>query len=163
MGDACMNFAALTFVDTAQCTASFVTKFKSQVVRAEGDFGKIPLWADGAALPILDEWKSARTVLSMIRSATAPLLDGKPAALNSADIYLLNPRQRIDWREGESDGLWAWLPLLPSPSVMLFSGIEAHNPPVGQLTAVNRTQPFAAINIGIVKAVWLVIDARKPE
>lgn len=153
-----VNFAPLNFIDASRMTASYVTKYKVQLKD-----GEIILRDGGKDLPVLGEWKSAKNVLSTIRSSAAPLLDGKPAFIEGAKLVSLGVNERRDWDDPpKSPGAWLWLSLLPSPAAMLFSGIESHNPPVGQLTAVARNQPFAAINLGRVPAVFLVLDARAP-
>lgn len=153
-----MNFQSLAFVDGSACAARYVTQFKA---RLEGD--TIMLRSGGKDLPILKEWKSAKNLITKISNAAAPFLDGKPAKINTAYIYTLVPNEREEWGYLQPDGIRAYLPLLPSPNAMLFSGIEGANPPVGMLTVVNRAQPFSALNLGPVAATWMIVDAAIPE
>lgn len=152
------NFQALCFVDGSSCTARYVTQFKA---RLDGD--TIMLRSVAKDLPILGEWKSAKNLLAKISNAAAPFLGGKPALINMAQIFTLVPNEREEWGYINADGVRAYLPLLPSPGAMLFSGIEGCNPPVGMLTAIVSKAPFSMINLGPCAATWLVVDAAVPE
>lgn len=152
-----MSFHPVAFIDASQATASYVKQFRA---RLQGD--RLALRLGGVDNPILKEWKSAKILLNKIASAAAPLLGGEPAKIVNAMIWSLPPQGRMDWMDAP-ETLRAYLPLLPSPGAMLFSGLEAHNPPVGQLTAVGGAVPFAALNLGPVAAVWLQIDAEFPD
>lgn len=160
-----MNFAALTFIDASRATASYIMRYRNSP--KDGDDWPLPyiaLRSHGRDEPILSEWKTMRTVLSMIRAAGAPLLDGKPALIENAMVFSIKPRERIEWQDPpESPGAWLWLTMVPSPSAMIFSGVEGHLPPVNMLTAVSRQLPFSIVNLAQNSATFLVLDARKPE
>ena len=127
--------------------------------RARTEDGTIFLRRDGKDEPILKEWKSAKNLLTKVANAAAPYLGNKPANIIMAKIFTLVPNEREDWNVPRTEGVRAWLNLLPSPGAMLFSGIEGMNPPVGALTVINRRPIFSAVNLGPCAATWLVLDA----
>jgi hypothetical protein len=152
------NFQSLCFIDSSSATARFVTQFKA---RMQGD--TLMLRQHQKDLPILEEWKSAKNLLTKVSNAAAPFLNGKPAVINMAQIFTLVPNEREDWQYIQPEGIRAYLPLLPSPGAMLFCGIEGCNPPVGQLTVIaSPSLPFSILNLGPVAATWLVLDAAFP-
>lgn len=162
-----MNFAGLTFIDASRATASFVTRYRD--LAKPGDDWPLPhilLRRANQDQPILADWKTMRNVLSQIRSESAkhPLLNGKPARIKTALVFMLGPGKRIEWQDPpQSRGAWLWLTMIPAPAAMVFSGTEGCLPPVGGLTAMSRAVPFSAINTGVHSATMLVLDAATPE
>ncbi len=153
-----MNFQAISFVDGSLATAGYVRQFRAQM---EGRH--IHLREDGKDLPVLKEWKSAKGLLTKVANAASVLLGGKTADIVKASVWALEPDGIEDWGFDTGQTVRAYLPLLPSPGAMLFIGTEGANPPVGQLTVIDRRPPFSAINVGPVAAVWLVVDAKIPD
>jgi hypothetical protein len=153
-----VNFQAISFVDGSRATAGYVSRFRARL-----DGRRIHLRADGKNLPILAEWVTAKTLLTKVANAASVLLGGKPADIVTASIWTLEPGGIEDWGFDPGEHVRAYLPLLPSPGAMLYIGTEGANPPVGQLTVINRHPPFSAVNLGPVAATWLVADAKLPE
>lgn len=150
-----MNFQPVCFIEASQATAAYVKQFRA---RLKDD--KIEWRSGDQDLAILGEWKSAKRLLSKIEQALVGIQEC--ARVTDALIYALAPNTWQDWHTPDHTNVRAWLSLLPSPGAMLFSGLEAHNPPVGQLTVVSRAVPFSVVNLGPCAAVWLVLDVDLP-
>lgn len=116
---------------------------------------------------ILKDWKSARAILARIKDAVQPLFPDRNIVLGKAMIVRLKVGGYVDWHtdEGEYAKVHdrAHLCLLPSPGAWLYSGGEAYQPPVGQLTWFNNRVPHSALNMGPVARTHLICDIRKPS
>lgn len=148
-----MNFTPIAFLDTSFCSAGYVTRYKARLVNDE-----ISLRRDGKDQSILKEWKSAKNLIARVRNVGG----ARPANIINARIVCLPPGETHPWEFPDSPGIRGWLNLIPSPGAALFSGVEAANPPVGQLVIVSQTVPFSCLNLGPVAAVWMVFDAEIP-
>ena len=153
-----MNFQPLGFLDVSACAAWYVVKFRE---RMETD--RLDLRTTAGDEPVLKEWRSAKTLLAKIEAAGAALTSGRPTPVIEAHVWRLKPGAVEPWGELQAAGLRLYVPLIPSPGAMLFSGIEGANPAVGSATLVSRVAPFSGINMGPCAAVWLVADVALPD
>lgn len=160
--------AALGFVDTSAFTAMFVVKHKA---RQEAGLLRLRDIKDGEEsptdLPILKEWKSARALLSRIRSGAAPFFDGKTPELGKAWIETLPPGSGTPWTLEEGDyaqeHVRLRICLIPAPDAWTMSG-QAHlvlN--VGMVNVVEHRVLHSEVNFSDHARTHLVVDVRRPD
>ncbi len=158
-----MNIQAIAFLDSWAFSATLFAKYKDRFAGSHHSADFIPLRSSESALPILAEWKTAKTLLSRLRVAAAPLVGGKTAELGQAALVRLKPGGHIEWGCDETDYLALHLAVVPSPGAWVYSGGESAVLPVGQLTFVNHRVLYSAVNFGDHPVIHLVVDVREPQ
>jgi len=117
--------------------------------------------------PILDQFKSARSLLLRIRGALAPFTENRTPELGKAMLVSLRPGGVVDWHTDE--GPYAEMHdrfhmcLVPSSGALCIYGAEPVNMAVGMLNWVNNRVPHSAINLGTNNRIHLICDIRKPS
>lgn len=157
-----MNIVPVAFLDTWAFSATLFAKYKDRFVGDHHSASLIPLRSAEGPLPILAEWKTAKSLLSRARVALAPFFGGETPELGEAALVRLAPGGHIEWGS-EPAGHSFQLPIIPSPGAWVYSGGEGQVLPVGQLTFVNRRVLYSAINLGDHPVIHLVFDAGLTE
>jgi hypothetical protein len=162
-----MAFQQIGFLETAQATARWAIKYHQQAVdgvlrlRWEDDDGEV------ADLPILQEWRSAKGLLSRIRNGAAQVFQGAPASLGRAWIEVLPPLSGTPWGCDGGDYADAHLRtrvcLIPSPGAVSLAGGASAALPVGWLHAYDPRLLASEVNFGEHARVHLVVDVRRPD
>ena len=139
------------------------------VLRGPKDATPAAWFEDGEMVdyPIMKEWKAARITMLKIRNAAAGLNGGKPVQIGKAMVVSLKVGGHVDWHTDEGEYAEAHLRLhvclVPSPGAWLYSGGEAANIPVGQLTFFQNRVLHSAINTGPCARHHLIVDCRRPD
>lgn len=161
-----MNVQPLGFLDTSRFTAAFVLKHRVAMTPLTESLDTLPLRKGDEDLPILAEWKSAKALLTRIRTAAAPYFDNQTPDLGDAAVMSMRPGGALDWsvEEGEyaESHRLLHLCLIPAPGLWVYSNGEAAVLPVGQLTFVNRRALHSVVNFGEHTGVHLVVDVKAP-
>ena len=156
------------FLDVSTFTARFILNYRQRLSDDPAYPGvqTIMLRSVAGAEPILKEWKSAREVLERLRNAVAPFLGGKPAVLGKAMVASLKPGGWTDWAHSDDEyaqgHLRLYVNMIPSPLAFIYSGGEAQNPLVGQITLFEQQALHSEINLGAVARVSLIVDVKRP-
>lgn len=115
---------------------------------------------------LLEEWPSARHVLEKIAASHTGRTQ-KPCFFGKAMVVALKPGGHVDWHVDEGPYAEAHMRfhicLVPSPFSFIYSGAMMAALPVGQLTFVDNRAKHAAINLGSVDRIHLIVDIRRPE
>jgi hypothetical protein len=151
-------------VDTWAFASALHVKFKDRFVGGGDGYDFLPLRTETRALPILSEWKSAKSLLSRVANAAAPLFGNQTPDLGAADLLRIRAGGVVPWAVREPTG-WLSLALciIPAPGAWLYAGGEAAVLPVGQLTLINRQALNSAVNLSNHPSITLVLDARTPD
>ena len=162
-----MTIRPLGFLDTSTFTAMYVMKHREKV-----DNGILRLrdFKDGEAgpsdLPILREWKSARALLSRIRNAAAPLLEGRVPDLGRAWVEIVPPLSGTPWNAESDDYADAHhrtrTCLIGGPGAMSYCGQAAANLLPGIVNFVDLRALSSETNTGEYPRVHLVVDVKIP-
>lgn len=145
-----MNIRPITFIDTSTLVYGFIHRKRA------------PRLLDADTL---EGWRAMRTVISQIRNGASGMMNGHVAEVANVEIEVLGAMEHQDWwSEPDADYVRLHLPLIPSPSAVLYCGGEAAAPPVGQLTFVSPRVLNSAVNFGSTPRVHLIVDLMvKPE
>lgn len=161
-----MNIAPIAFVDTWSFASTLFARYKDRFVGDHHSMTMLPLRSEEGPLPILSEWKSAKALLSKIRTAAAPFMDGKAADLGAAALIHMKPGGFMEWTWEGGEYAQAHcrfhLCVVPAPGCAIYSGGESGVLPVGMLTYVNRLVLHSAVNHSDTPAIHLVVDLQKP-
>lgn len=158
----------LGFLDTSTFTAMFVLKHREKAsdgVLKLRDFKDDEV--DPSDLPILKEWKSARALLTRVRSSAAPFLGGKTPTLGRAWIDIVPPLAGTGWAsetgEYADQHVRTRTCLIPCPGAMSYSGVQSANLLVGMVNLVDHRSLCSEVNFGEHARVHLVVDVRVPD
>lgn len=157
-----MNIVPIGYIDSWAFSATLHSKYKDRFGGDHHSMSILPLRSEESALPILAEWKSAKALLTRIRTAAAPFFGGETPELGTAALVKVIGGGYVEWGIRESDWVSLHLCIVPSPGAWTYSGGEGVVLPVGQLTFINRNAIHSAINLGHHAVIHLVVDARKP-
>lgn len=157
----------LTFLDTWAMSSTLFARYKDRFGGDHHSAAVLPLRSGDGPLPILAEWKSAKALLSRIRAAAAPFMDGRTPELGAAALVQLRPGGFVEWSADETPVDQSYsslhLCLVPAPDAWVYSGGQCAVLPVGQLTYVNRRVLWSAANFSPTPAIHLVVDVRRAE
>lgn len=156
------------FVDTSTFTAMYVLKHKD---KAEDGILRLRDLkddeADASDLAILKEWKSARALLTRLRSGAAPHFEGRTPDIGRAWIEVVPPLSGTPWTSETGDYADAHVRtrtcLIPCPGAMSFSGTASANLLVGMVNLIDHHALCSEINTGDYPRVHLVADFKIPE
>lgn len=162
-----MTIQPLGFLDTSNLTASFVGKHKQKVrdgVLQLREFKGED--AEPSDVLLLQEWKSARALLSRLRASAAPFFDGRTPELGRAWIEVLPPGAGTPWAS-ETDDYAASIVrtrtcLIPCPGALSFSGLSSACLAVGMVNVVDHTLMCSEVNHGEHTRVHLIVDVFRP-
>ena len=162
-----MSFQQIGFVETAQATARWAIKYHQQAVdgalwlRREGDDGEI------ADHPILQEWRSAKALLTRIRNAAAPFFANQAPRLGRAWVEVLGPLAGTAWTceagEYADSHLRTRICLIPSPGAVSLAGGASAALQVGWAHVYDPRLLASEVNFGEHARVHLVVDVRRPD
>jgi hypothetical protein len=155
---ALVNIRPLAFVDTSSMAATMLTRHKKDfTASAREGVHTLPL-----APELLKDWRSASSLLTRIRSGSAPFLGGKPAVIDRATLVMLMPGAHIPWAVETDDYAAAHnrlhLCLVQVPGATVYSGGDAAALLVGQVTWVNHRVLNSEANFGSYPSYKLVLD-----
>lgn len=143
------------FLDTWACSSTVFAKYKD---RFNGDgLSLLPLRGSEHALPLLAEFRSAKALLSRVRTSAAPFF-GRTPDMGEAHIVRLEPGAFVPWSSDEARGPHAHLCLVPAPGAWIYCGGDSAVLPVGQLTLVDHRKLWSAANFGDYPTVHLVAE-----
>ncbi len=156
-----MNIVPLGFLDIATFAATYVQKYRARehplILRGMG----------GDATVILNEWKSAKALLTRVKNAAAPFFGGVPAELGGVYLDTLRPGESVPWAADESEYRRDYhdivVCILPSPGAWVYCGGESAVLPWGQVTAINRAAMTSEVNFGPSSRTNLVIGVKRPD
>lgn len=158
-----MNIQPVAFVDTWAFASTLYAKYKDRFGGDHHSMDLLPLRSAEGALPILSEWKTAKSLLARIRAAASPLTGGKTADIGASALVRLRPGGFIEWRRDETDYVAVHLAIVPSPGAWVYAGGECSVLPVGQLTFVNHRVLYSAANFGEHPVIHLIAEVREPD
>ena len=153
----------ICFLDVWAFSAALFTKHKDKFGGDHHSAAILPLRSEEGALAILGEWRTARALLSRIRVAAAPIMEGRSGTLGAAAVVQLRPGGFVEWSADPQAPPAFHLCIVPSPDAVLYCGGQSAVLPVGQLTYLNRRLLWSAVNFGPTPAIHLVVDVRGPD
>lgn len=157
----------LGFVDTSTFTAMYVLKHRERVVNGvlmlrdvkEGD-------ADPSDLPILKEWKSARGLLTRLKTQAAAFFNGVTPDLGRAWIEVVPGGFGTPWSSDAGDYAEGHVRtrtcLIPSAAAISFSGGQSAALAVGVVNRVDHQALCSEVNHGDTARVHLIVDFKIP-
>lgn len=158
---------ALGFVDTSAFTAMLVVKYRD---RAEQ--GILPLRsvkegeADPSDLPILKEWKGARALLTRMRAAAAPLMDGVTPELGKVWVETLPPMSGTPWALEDDDYAAGHVRtrtcLIPAPDAWSICGGSSAILGVGVVNVLDLRLLASEVNHSQHARTHLIVDFKRP-
>lgn len=162
-----MSITPIGFIDVSIFTSMLLLKHKDRAsegilrLRDLGDEG------DAVDLPILKEWKSARAVLSKIRSGAAPHFGGKTPELGRAWIEILPPLSGTPWtaEDGEyaDQHIRTRTCLVPAPLAVSYSGVSSATLAVGMVNRIEHRALCSEANFSENARIHLIADIRVPD
>lgn len=163
-----MSIQPTGFLDTSAFTAMFIVKYKD---RLEGNVLPLRSVRDGDAdpsdLPILKEWKTARALLSRIRTGAAPSFGGITPTLGRAWVEVLPPHTGTPWEREVGEDADAYVRirtcLVPCPLAYSYSGTAAGVLSVGVANIVEHRALCSEANFGDHARIHLVVDVMRPD
>ena len=165
-----MTIKPLGFIDTSTFAAMFLLG-KAQKERTENGVLRLRDIKDGEAdasdLAILKEWKSARALLSRLRSAAAAYFDGVTPKLGRAWVEVLPPGVGTPWESEAGDyadnHVRTRTALVSNPGAVSYCGSAFAVLNIGWVNQVDHHQLCSELNIGDYPRVHLVVDVRIPD
>ena len=156
----------VSFVDTRQVSARFVLKYDQHL--KDGVLPLRDVREDGIVdLPILEEWKSAKALLTRIRLGASEALSGKPVELGRAWIEQLPGGCGTLWSLDEDEYAQQHIRtrtcLIPAPDCYTYSGAERVVLGVGVVNVVEHRILNSETNFSAYPRVHLIVDVRRPE
>lgn len=163
-----MTIRPIGFVDTSNFTARYVLKHKAKV-----EEGILPLRdfkgedVDPTDRAILQDWPSARALLSRLRAGAAPHFGGHTPELGRVWLEVVPPMSGTPWASESGDYADAHVRtrtcLIPCPGAMSFCGTSSANLLVGMVNLIDHHALCSEINAGDHPRVHLVADFKIPE
>jgi hypothetical protein len=158
-----MNIQPLVFVETDAFQATFTAKYRSLLSADLNGMDTLTLRTEAEDMPVLKEWKSARTLLSKIRNGAAAFLDGVVPELGYVELRRLKPHTATPWTiEGREDIHRIHLCIVPSPAAYVYCGGQMAILPVGMINLVNHRALCSEANFGDFPRTHLVVDLKVP-
>ena len=157
----------LLFVDASRFTAHFIVKYAAQQQNGILALRDVADDVDVADLPILKEWKSARTLLLKIRNQAAPFLSGKVPELGKVWIETLPPESATPWTHEIGDYADEHhrlrICLIPGVDCYSFCGEARVILNVGIVNLIDHKKMCSEANMGQFARTHLIVDIRKPD
>lgn len=154
------------FMDTAQFTAYFVLKYRSQMQSGILDLRAIRD-AEPEDMPILKEWKTARALLLRYASAAAAIFDGRRATLGRVWIETLPGFSATPWMIEEDDYAQTHVRtrtcLLPAPDAYSLSGLDRLLMVPGSVNVIEHRVLHSEINLSSYPRTHLIVDVKRPD
>lgn len=154
------------FLDTRQLTALFILKHHERMqdgilrLRALDDEG------EAIDLPILKEWKAARTILNRFRAGTAAFFDGETTDLGKAWIESLPPVTGTPWQIEDDDYAQSIIRtrtcLIGVPGGYSMSGDAKLLMSTGCVNVIEHRDLCSEINPSQYSRVHLIVDVKRP-
>lgn len=162
-----MSFQQAGFLETTQATARWALKYHKDAVegvlklRDEDDTGEL------VDLPILAEWRSAKALLSRLRTGAAAVLGGRTPDLGRAWVEVLPPFAGTPWRLETGEYADAHVRtrtcLIPCPQAVSYAGGAQAVLSPGFVFAHDPRLLASEVNFGEHARVHLVVDVRRPD
>lgn len=160
-----MNIRPITFVDTWAFASILHNRFKDRFSGGGEGYDTLDLRSEAGGLPILAEWKTAKSLISRVALAAAPLFGGETPLLGECFLLRMKGGGSLPWSVRESDAGWLTLALaiVPAPGSWFYAGGESAVLPPGQLTYLNRGVLHSAVNFSQHSSITMVLDVCKPD
>lgn len=150
------------FLQTADFTAFFQVKFRKEMVD-----GRLDLRDEERDLPILREWRSAKTLLARYRAAAAQFFDGVQPTLGRVWVETLPGMCGTPWSLEEDDYAQAHvrtrIALIQTPDAWTFSGLASAILSPGIVNEINHKSLCSEINLSSYPRTHLIVDVKKPD
>lgn len=162
-----MSIQPLGFLDTSVFSAWFTLKMKDKV---QDGILQLRELRDDQLEPtdcaILKDWKSARALLSRIRTSAAPYFKGRAPLLGKAWVEVLPPGAGTPWLADNSDYAEQHLRtrtcLIPAPGAVSHCGQAAAGLNVGLINLFDHKLLCSETNHGEHPRVHLIVDVKIP-
>jgi hypothetical protein len=165
------NLFSFAFVDPTMFLSTLTLKYAKHFERSQPPFQDceyILLRAGDVDLPLMNEWPTARQLVSTIGSTIRADINLAAENLQIGRVYVesLYSGGVIHWHADGSSYAKEHhrfrLLISPCSGGQWFSGGEMLVPGVGNLTYFNNCVLHSAINLGPVRQISLVVDVRRP-
>jgi hypothetical protein len=163
-----MSFQQIGFLDTSLFTATYLTRHRDKV---EAGVLRLRDFADDkdeiVDLPLVKDWKNAKSILSRLRNGAAPFFQGQTPGLGRAWLEVLPPLSGTPWSADGGDygdaHIRARVCLVPSPGAVSYAGGAQAALQVGAVVAYDPRLLSSEVNFGEHARVHLVVDVRRPD
>ena len=150
----------IAFLDTLSFTANLRLRHWD---RLKGS-SRLTIHTEDGLPDFVEEWASAKALLTRMRNASAPFFGGRPAVLGDVWVEAIDADEQQPWmRMAKNEWMRIQTTLAPSPGYMLYCGGEATGVPVGQIVYVDHASPFCQANFGEIRHLNLVAHVRRPD
>lgn len=156
------------FLQTADFAARYQLVYKKRLDQGLLYLRDIP--EDGETAhdcPILDEWKTAKALLSRFRGAASGFLNGEPAKLGKVWLEQLPGHSATPWTLEEDDYAQSHIRtrtcIIPAPDAYSMSGLDRLLLSTGVVNVVEQRLLNCEINLSPYPRVHLIVDVQRPE
>lgn len=163
-----MSFQQLGFLDTSLFTATYLTRHRDKV---ENGILKLRDFAEDSEevvdLPIVKDWKNAKSILARLRNGAAPFFAGAAPGLGRAWLEVLPPLSGMPWAAETGDyaenHVRTRTCLVPSPGAVSLAGGASVTLLVGAVTRYDMRLLASEVNFGEHARVHLIVDVKRPD
>lgn len=156
------------FIETANFTATYINRHRDKLVNGvlklrdfDGDSETV------VDLPLVKDWKTAKSLLSRLRAGAAPHFGGVTPGLGRAWIEVLPPQAGTPWTAEAGDYADTHIRtrtcLIPSPGAVSHVGLQNATLLVGVVTSYDPRALACEVNHGEHARAHLIVDVRRPE